>query len=225
MTSEVDPGGDNSEVGRQKVRPALHRDCRRPPAQMVGILVATLHSNMIDQVRVTCHAIERWLERVEPDIDPEEVEKRIATAWQTAEELCQAEGNTKAYLTEENVVLIVAPDGAIVTVFKPEYGFGPEIDARICAELRQQLKEARANLEQIRKEIGPRVQSLEATAVAVQAEIEALQAREKRIRSARNALLEMEQELEQKERSIAVRLYQSINYRLELLAKKGNRAS
>ena len=171
---------------------------------MVGILVATLHSNMIDQVRVTCHAIERWLERVEPDIDPEEVEKRIATAWQTAEELCQAEGNTKAYLTEENVVLIVAPDGAIVTVFKPEYGFGPEIDERICAELRQQLKEARANLEQIRKEIGPRVQSLEATAVAVQAEIEALQAREKRIRSARNALLEMEQELEQKERSIAV---------------------
>lgn len=177
-----------------------------------------------DKIRVTRHAAERWRERIEPECNAKEVEARIRAAFEAAEELCAAEDDAKAYLYD-GIILIVTADNAVATVYRPEYGFGDEIDRQVTTALIQKLREARSERRRLAKEAAPKLQALETELRAVRDEIERLQTRERRLQLERERVLEEGRELALQEEGIAHRLYQSVHYRIELLAGKHSKVS
>lgn len=174
-------------------------------------------------VRITRHAIERWRQRVDPNASEEAAEQAIRQALSRAEELCDAEDGAKAYLAG-TLVLIVADNGSLATVCRPEYGFGPAIDEAIAQKLIEQLHDVRRRKAEWRDQAKPQLQSIEARVRAAEDQIRTLQATLERLRHERAVIEAQGEELAREEQVVAHRLYRSIDYRVDLLAAKFQKA-
>lgn len=170
-------------------------------------------------IRITRHAVERWRQRVDPAADDEQAEQALREALARAEELCDAEDGAKAYLSD-GLVLIVAQNGALATVCRPEYGFGDAIDRSIAEQLITQLHEVRARRARWREQSAPRLRALDERIRATEDEIRVLQATVERLKLERQALEAEDREMAEAEHAIAQRLYRSIDYRIDLLAAR-----
>lgn len=170
-------------------------------------------------VRITRHAIDRWRQRVDPDASEEAAEQAIRQALSRAEELCDAEDGAKAYLAGP-LVLIIADNGALATVCRPEYGFGPAIDEAIAQKLIEQLHDVRLRKSEWQRRVRPELAAIEERMRAAEDQIRVLQATLERLQHERAALEAEGEELAREEQAVARRLYRSVDYRVDLLAAK-----
>lgn len=177
-------------------------------------------------MEVTRHAVKRWIERVDPAAAAEVAETAIRDALNQAEWIYQADqdGKLTDFFMLDDIVLVVA-DGCVVTVFRAEYGFGPEIDQRVCQELKAALAAAREKLDRARDAAKAHAAAVAGEREAIEGERRRLEARLEVLRARENRLLEAQaehdrqvEELEHEVESYARKLVYSLAYRLEWAA-------
>lgn len=175
-------------------------------------------------LKISKHAVQRWVERVDPGAtNKDKVEVAIREAFGKAELIYQKRGDEPAdfWLSNDGVIFVVV-DGQVVTLYKAEYGFDPEIDQRICRELRQALGKAKTRLANAEDIAGRYALELRTQIDAIEAERRQLEARFQVLQSKENKLREhqtmLEREVEARRREVegyAQKLVYSVAYRLE----------
>lgn len=174
------------------------------------------------QLDITKHAIQRWSERIDQSADKERAESALRDAFNQATLVYQEGGDlpTQFYLKDDIVFVVV--ETQIVTVYRAEYGFGGDIDRRICDELKRKLADAQGRLEKAEAAAKKITLSVQQQIDRIQSERRRLELRLKTLESRENKLMETLtqegrklDELRHEVGSYARKLVYSIAYRLE----------
>lgn len=180
-------------------------------------------------MKVSEHARQRWLERINPDA--RDVDGEIMEAKKQAVEFFREKegGKLIGYAIKDDILFIYElGEDVLLTVIDVNFGFSPEINRQICKMQIERILSVKDELEAEEDYVRSEMEGIDGDLILIEAEIrkiradlEAKEAGKARLLSHKDALMK---ELEKKQEEYlneVNKIRYSINYRIEGIKLKG----
>ncbi len=184
-------------------------------------------------MKISEHARQRWLERINPDA--RDVDNEILEARKQAVEFFREEDANKliAYALKDNILFIhELKEDVLVTVIDVDFGFSQEINKQICSMQLNRILAAREELSAEEDFVRCETEGIDTDLVLIEEEIKKIKADLEVKEAAKNRLLSHKEAL-LKDLQVKLRGYlcevdrirYSISYRIENIKLKGGFAN